>query len=83
MCVIRSMHTNIPARGPSMLMMNCGDNQLSRPSMGSWVTYGLGTENQNLPGFVTLCPSGYPTGEAQNWQSAFLPSPYQGSYIDS
>lgn len=83
MCVIRSMHTNIPAHGPSMLMMNCGDNQLSRPSMGSWVTYGLGTENQNLPGFVTLCPGGFPTGESQNWQAGFLPSPYQGSYVDS
>ena len=83
MCIIRSMHTNIPAHGPSMLMMNCGDNQLSRPSVGSWVTYGLGTENQNLPGFVTMCPGGLPTGESQNWQSGFLPSPYQGSYVDS
>ena len=83
MCIIRSMHTNIPAHGPSMLMMNCGDNQLSRPSVGSWVTYGLGTENQNLPGFVTMCPGGFPTGESQNWQAGFLPSPYQGSYVDS
>jgi len=83
MCIIRSMHTNIPAHGPSTLMMNCGNNQLARPSLGSWVTYGLGTENQNLPGFVTLCPGGFPTGGAPNWQSAFLPSPYQGSYIDS
>lgn len=82
-CFIRSMHTNIPAHGPSMLMMNCGDNQLSRPSVGSWVTYGLGTDNQNLPGFVTMCPGGYPTGESQNWQSGFLPSPFQGSYVDS
>lgn len=83
MCIIRSMHTNIPAHEPSMMMMNCGDNQLSRPSVGAWVTYGLGTENQNLPGFITMCPGGYPTGESQNWQSAFLPSPYQGSYVDS
>ena len=83
MCIIRSMHTDIPAHGASMLMMNCGNTVLSRPSMGSWVTYGLGSENQNLPGFVTLCPGGYPTGESQNWQSAFLPTPYQGSYIDS
>ncbi|MFP6584452.1 MAG: DUF1501 domain-containing protein [Candidatus Hydrogenedentota bacterium] len=82
-CFIRSMHTNIPAHGPSMLMMNCGDNQLSRPSVGSWVTYGLGTENQNLPGFVTMCPGGFPTGESQNWQAGFLPSPFQGSYVDS
>ena len=51
--------------------------------MGSWVTYGMGTENQNLPGFVALCPGGYPIKETQNWQSAFLPGVFQGTYIDS
>jgi arylsulfatase A-like enzyme len=51
--------------------------------MGSWITYGLGSENQNLPGFVTLCPNGYPTGGAPNWQSAFLPGVFQGTYIDT
>ena len=54
-----------------------------RPSMGSWVTYGLGTENQNLPGFIAMCPGGYPIQESQNWQPAFLPGVYQGTYIDT
>ncbi len=51
--------------------------------MGSWVTYGLGTENQNLPGFIAMCPGGYPIKESQNWQAAFLPGVYQGTYIDT
>src|SRR5687768_6128047 len=51
--------------------------------MGSWLTYGLGTENQNLPGFIAMCPGGYPIQESQNWQSAFLPGVFQGTYIDS
>ena len=51
--------------------------------MGSWVTYGLGSENQNLPGFIAMCPGGYPIQETQNWQSAFLPGVYQGTYIDT
>ena len=55
-CVIRSMHTDIPNHEPALLMMTCGNTQPIRPSMGSWLTYGLGTENQNLPGFVVLCP---------------------------
>ena len=55
-CVIRSMYTDIPNHEPSLTMMNCGENLMSRPSMGSWITYGLGTENQNLPGYVVLCP---------------------------
>ena len=55
--------------------MNCGDGRLPRPSMGSWVTYGLGSENQNLPGFIAMCPGGYPIQETQNWQAAF-PSPF-------
>ena len=59
--------------------MNCGDSRQVRPSMGSWVTYGLGTENQNLPGFIAMCPGGYPITETQNWQAAFLPGIYQGT----
>jgi hypothetical protein len=51
--------------------------------MGAWITYGLGSENQNLPGFVVLCPGGFPIQESQNWQSAFLPGAYQGTFIDS
>jgi hypothetical protein len=61
-------------------MMNCGSNIPGRPSMGSWITYGLGTENQNLPGYLVLCP-GHPVIGPPLWHSAFLPSVYQGSYI--
>ncbi len=60
----------------------CG-GRLPRPSMGAWVTYGLGSENQNLPGFIVMCPGGYPIVETRNWRSAFLPGAYQGTYIDS
>jgi hypothetical protein len=83
LCVVRSMVTELPNHEPSLLMMNCGDNRLSRPSMGSWLTYGLGSENRNLPGFVVLCPNGYPIQESQNWQSGFLPGACQGTFIDS
>jgi arylsulfatase A-like enzyme len=83
LCVIRSMHANVPNHEPSLMLMNCGDSTLPRPCMGAWVTYGLGTENQNLPGFVAMCPNGYPIKDAENWQSAFLPGAYQGTYIDS
>jgi hypothetical protein len=82
-CVIRSMHANVPNHEPSLMLMNCGDQTQVRPSVGSWITYGLGTENQNLPGFVAMCPRGYPIKDAENWQSAFLPGAYQGTYIDS
>jgi hypothetical protein len=82
LCVIRSMHADVPNHEPSLMLMNCGDGRLIRPSMGSWVTYGLGTENQNLPGFIAMCPGGYPIKESQNWNSAFLPGVYQGTYID-
>jgi len=81
--VIRSMHTDIPNHEPSLLMMNCGATRQPRPSMGSWITYGLGSENENLPGFVVLCPGGLPVQGAENWRSAFLPGGYQGTYIDS
>src|SRR5438067_402642 len=82
-CVIRSMQAELPNHEPSLMLMNCGDAQMSRPSVGSWVTYGLGSENQNLPGFVAMCPGGYPIKEAENWRSGFLPGVYQGTYIDS
>lgn len=83
MCIIRSMYADIPNHEPSLLLMNCGEARLVRPSVGSWLTYGLGTENQNLPGFITMCPGGYPIQESQNWQSGFLPGIYQGTYIDT
>ena len=81
--VIRSMHANVPNHEPSLMLMNCGEPRLVRPSMGSWVTYGLGTLNQNLPGFIAMCPGGYPIQESQNWQSGFLPGVFQGTYIDT
>ncbi len=79
-CVIRSMHTNLPNHEPGLFMINCGALQPGRPSMGSWITYGLGTENRNLPGFVVLCP-GVPTVGPPLWESAFLPAVYQGTHI--
>ena len=82
-CVIRSMHADVPNHEPSLLLMNCGEARLVRPSVGSWVTYGLGSENQNLPGFIVMCPGGYPIQESQNWQAGFLPGVYQGTYIDT
>jgi DNA-binding transcriptional MerR regulator len=82
LCVIRSMHADVPNHEPSLLLMNCGDARLIRPSFGSWVVYGLGTENQNLPGFIVMCPRGYPIQDTQNWQNAFLPGIFQGTYID-
>jgi hypothetical protein len=82
-CVIRSMHADVPNHEPSLMLMNCGEARQIRPSMGSWLTYGLGSDNQNLPGFIAMCPGGYPIQETQNWQSAFLPGAYQGTYIDT
>jgi hypothetical protein len=83
LCVIRSMKADVPNHEPSLLLMNCGEARQVRPSMGSWVTYGLGTENENLPGFMTLCPGGFPIQETQNWQCGFLPGVYQGNYVDT
>jgi len=83
LCVIRSMHANVPNHEPSLLLMNTGEARLVRPSFGSWMTYGLGTENQNLPAFVAMCPGGYPIQESQNWQAGFLPGIHQGTYIDT
>lgn len=82
MCFIRSMHANTPNHEQSMRLMNCGDERLSRPSMGAWVTYGMGTDNANLPGFIVLCP-GLPVADVSNWRSAFLPGVYQGTHIDT
>jgi hypothetical protein len=81
--VIRSMYADVPNHEPSLMLMNCGEARLVRPSFGSWVTYGLGSDNQNLPGFIAMCPGGYPIQETQNWQAAFLPGVFQGTYIDT
>jgi hypothetical protein len=77
------MHADVPNHEPSLMLMNCGEARQIRPSLGSWITYGLGSENQNLPGFIAMCPGGYPIQETQNWQAAFLPGVYQGTYIDT
>ncbi|HVS63329.1 MAG TPA: DUF1501 domain-containing protein [Thermoanaerobaculia bacterium] len=80
-CMIRSMTTDIPNHEPSLLMMNTGHIQAGRPSMGAWITYGLGFENENLPGFVVLCPD-MPTGVGPPlWSASFLPPVHQGTYI--
>jgi hypothetical protein len=81
-CVVNSMHTNIPNHAPSLLMMNCGEVQPIRPSMGSWLTYGLGTRNRNLPGYVVLCP-GKPLVGTPLWNNSFLPGIFQGTYVDA
>jgi hypothetical protein len=56
-CVIRSMRADVPNHEPSLLLMNCGEARQIRPSFGSWITYGLGSENQNMPGFIAMCPA--------------------------
>ncbi|MBI3410127.1 MAG: DUF1501 domain-containing protein [Planctomycetes bacterium] len=81
--VIRSMVADVPNHEPSLMLMNTCDSRLPRPSMGAWLTYGLGSENQNLPGFIAMCPGGYPIVATQNWRSAFLPGAYQGTYVDT
>ena len=81
-CFIRSMHANTPNHEQSMRLMNCGDERLSRPSLGSWVTYGLGTENANLPGYIAMCP-GLPVADVSNWRSSFLPGIFQGTHLDT
>ena len=80
LCVIRSMYTDVPNHEPSMFMMNSGHVQAIRPSYGSWLLYGLGSENQNLPGYVVLCP-GLPVNGAANWGNRFLPGVYQGCHL--
>lgn len=80
-CVIRSMNGgNEVSHGPALLRMNTGDGVFNRPSLGAWTLYGLGTENRDLPGFVSMSPSLY-HGGAQNYGSAFLPASYQGTRI--
>lgn len=80
LCFIRSMHTEGVAHGPATLFLHCGSTNFIRPSMGAWVNYGLGTENANLPGFVTIAPS-LGNGGARNFGNAFLPAVHQGTAI--
>ncbi len=79
-CVLRGMHCDLPAHPQAILQMNSGRIIPGFPSWGSWVTYGLGTENRNLPGFIALC-AGVPDVGPQLWSAAFLPSVYQGTYV--
>ncbi len=80
LCILRSVHGTNPAHGGALLKLHTGSDQFVRPSMGAWVTYGLGTENQNLPAFVTICPT-LAHGGVNNWGSAFLPAHCQGTPI--
>ena len=80
LCIIRSIHGSNPAHGGALLKIHTGSDQFVRPSLGSWVTYGLGTENENLPAFVTICPT-LAHGGVNNWGSAFLPAYCQGTPI--
>ena len=80
LCFIHSMHGTNPAHGAAVLKLHTGSENFIRPSMGAWVSYGLGTENQNLPAFISICPT-LAHGGAQNWGSAFLPNTYQGCPI--
>jgi hypothetical protein len=79
-CVLRSMHTNGVAHGPATLFLHTGATNLIRPSMGSWVSYGLGTENDNLPAYVTLHPPAS-KGGPRNYSNSFLPTLHQGTAI--
>ncbi len=83
MAIIKSMHAQVPNHEPSLMLMNCGDSVQPRPSVGAWVMYGLGAENQNLPGFIAMCPGGYPIKDTENWQAGFLPGIFQGTFVDS
>ncbi len=78
LCILRSVHGTNPAHGGASLKLHTGSDQFVRPSFGSWVTYGLGTENANLPAFITICPT-LAHGGVNNWGAAFLPAHYQGT----
>ncbi|HZK80403.1 MAG TPA: DUF1501 domain-containing protein [Humisphaera sp.] len=80
LCFIHSLHTEGVAHGPATLFLHCGATNFIRPSMGSWVLYGLGSQNENLPGFISIAPSAG-NGGARNYGSAFLPAIYQGTPI--
>jgi hypothetical protein len=80
LCLLRGMHTDVPAHSQAFLQMHTGIFQFKRPSMGAWAFYGLGTENENLPGFVTISPP-LQNGGPANYGSAFLPAVFQGTPI--
>lgn len=78
LCIVKSLHGTNAAHGGALLKLHTGSDTFVRPSMGSWVLYGLGSENQNLPGFITICPT-LAHGGVKNWSSAFLPAKYSGT----
>ncbi len=80
MCIINGMHGSNSRHGAALLELHTGSDTFVRPSMGAWITYGLGTENQNLPGFITICPT-LTHGGATSWGSSFLPADFQGTAI--
>jgi hypothetical protein len=80
LCLLNSLHTDVPNHPQSFLMLHTGEFRFTRPSLGAWVLYGLGSENQNLPGFVTISPPG-DLGGAQNYGNAFLPAAYQATRL--
>jgi hypothetical protein len=80
LCFIHSMHGSNSRHGGALLELHTGSDTFVRPAMGSWITYGLGSENRNLPGFITICPT-LTHGGVNNWSSAFLPAIYQGTPI--
>jgi hypothetical protein len=82
LCVLRSMHTYVPNHEPGLLVMHSGNQQPTRPSLGSWCSYGLGTENENLPAYVALSP-GLPVVGPQLWSNSFLPGEHQGMSVDT
>ena len=81
LCVIRSMYTDNPNHGPALFMMNNGTITPNRPTLGAWLSYGLGSLNANLPEFVALCP-GRPVRFAELWSNGFLPAKHQGVYVN-
>src|SRR5262249_1289322 len=82
LCMIRSMHGSNSRHGGALLELHTGSDTFVRPSMGSWIAYGLGTENHDLPGYITVCPT-LTHGGVNNYSSAFLPAVYQGTPLGS
>jgi hypothetical protein len=83
MAIVRSMHTDIPAHDVATVLMNTGSARMAKPSLGAWALYGLGSANQNMPGYISLRPGGAPPGGALNWGSAFLPGNFQATSINT
>jgi hypothetical protein len=83
MAIIRSMHTDIPAHDVATVFMNTGSVRTAKPSLGAWALYGLGSANENMPGYISLRPGGAPPGGVLNWGAAFLPGNFQATSINT